>query len=398
MKTHSTQSRGLRALVVVAVAVFCISAAGVGAAQVPAPPHEVFGTVTDSSGNAVSGATVEVTYNGNQIASNTTDENGYYEIQIEEPDDGEEFTVTVNDASETLTFETGGSSQVNFGDASTPTPTPEPGDDGDDDAGGGGGGGGGGGAAPAPEQDVEGDAVADSSFDGRTLSTQVETASAGSSVTSSLDDNTVDENLQNTGASLNSLRTTFANDVSNANFDTTYSATNPSEDVPDLSSQTNAGDHDPGDGVAYVNVDTDVAEDDIDSVTFEFSVSRDRLSEAGLEPGEVSLYRYNGGEYTELDASIDSEGDDRVTYTAETPGLSVFAIGAASEQVTATPEPDTATPESDTPVPEPDTDTAQPDVESPAPPDDGPGAVLIGGVVIVVLAVAVGAYLAFGRE
>jgi hypothetical protein len=176
--------------------------------------------------------------------------------------------------------------------------------------------------------------------------------------------------------------------VTDASFDTTYSATNPSDDVPGL----------PANAIAYVNVDTNVAEDDLNRVIFEFSVSRDRLSEAGLEPDGVALYRFNDGEYTELDATVESEGDDRITYTAESPGLSVFAIGAASEQVTATPEPDTATPEPDTPVPEPDTDTAQPDVESPAPPDDGPGAVLIGGVVIVVLAVAVGAYLAFGRE
>jgi PGF-pre-PGF domain-containing protein len=59
-------------------------------------------------------------------------------------------------------------------------------------------------------------------------------------------------------------------------------------------------------------------------------VSRDRLSSAGLRPEDVALYRFNDGEYTEYDASVESEGDDRITYIVESPGLSVFTIGEAT--------------------------------------------------------------------
>jgi PGF-pre-PGF domain-containing protein len=396
-------------LLVVAAALSVGGAAMVSAQELPA---SYYGDVEIEGEPASDGIEVIAAVNGEDRGSLTVEDGSYggssstdekLLVQGDDIESGDEVTFYINgddikrtqvDSTDPSTVEwsAGEIQQVDLTVDSV-----EEVDDGDDDGdGGGGGGGGGGGAAPAPAPapEIEGDAVAQSSFDGRTLSTQIESASAGSSVTASLNDDTVNNNLQNTGAALNSLTTTLANDVSNANVDTTYSATNPSEDVPDLSSQTNAEE------VAYVNVDTNVEEDDIDSVTFEFSVSRDRLSNAGLSPEEIALYRFNDGEYEEYDASIDSEGDDRVTYTAEVPGLSVFAIGEETDQATATatPAPDTATPAPDTATPAPDTDTPQPDVESPAPPDDGPGAVLIGGVVIVVLAVAVGAYLAFGRE
>lgn len=405
--THTTE-RFTTVAVTLLLAAGLIAAGPAFVAGQESLPAAYSGSVTINGDPAPTGVTVIAKVDGAQYGSITVTSEGQYgspgdneylTVQGDDVDTGDEVTFFVNGDSfsetqvntdpSSITWESGDVATVDLSVSGI-----DLGDDGDGGDGGGGGGGGGD-SAPAPQPDVEGDATAESSFDGRTLSTQVETASAGSSVTSSLNDNTVDDNLQNTGASLNSLRTTFANDVTDASIDTTYSATNPSDTVPDLSSQTNA------DEVAYVNVDNNVAEDDIDSVTFEFSVSRDRLSSAGLSPDEVSLYRYNGDEYTELDTSVGSEGDDRVTYTAESPGLSVFAIGESSEQVTdtATPVPDTATPVPDTATPAPDTATPEPDVESPVPDDDGGlSPILIGGVVIVVLAIAVGAYLAFGRE
>jgi PGF-pre-PGF domain-containing protein len=236
-------------------------------------------------------------------------------------------------------------------------------DDGSPGSPGGGGGGGDDDDEDPPQPEVEGDAVASSTFDSetQTLSTQVDSAAAGSSVSSSFDSETTERNLRDTGASLNRITTSFREDTQNVRIDASYSQTNPSEDTPDLSEQTGA------ETISYANVDTTASDEAIERVEFEFSVSRDRLARNDLSPDEVALYRFNDGEYEEYDAAIDSEGDDRVTYTAEVPGLSVFAIGEETDQVTttATPEPDTATPEPDTHTPEPDTATPEPGTDTP---------------------------------
>ena len=268
-----------------------------------------------------------------------------------------------------------------------------------DDSGGPSGGGGDDDDEPTqPQPEVSGDAVASSTFDPetQTLSTQVESAAAGSSVSSSFDAGTTEQNLQETGASLNRLTTSFAQDTQDAQIDASYSQTNPSDDVPDLSEQTGT------DEIAYANVDTAISEDAIDSVEFEFSVSRDRLAQNDLNPDDVALYRFNDGAYEEYDAAIDSQGDDRITYTAEVPGLSVFAIGEETEEATATatPEPDTATPEPDTATPEPDTATPEPDVDSPTevPPEEPGGFDTIPVLVVVVVLLFGAGFLIYRQQ
>jgi PGF-pre-PGF domain-containing protein/PGF-CTERM protein len=269
------------------------------------------------------------------------------------------------------------------------TEPPEPDDD---DAAGdvGGGDGDSAGPAPEPETDTAGDAAVDASVTGRTLSADIESAAAGSAVTTAFGEATVDETIADTGASLNSVTTEFASDVSNTNIEASYSATNPSEDVPGLSAEVDV------DEVAYVTVDTTATEDDLEAVTFEFTVSRSELEDAGLDPGEVALYRYGDGEYNEYDATVASESDDRVTYTAEVPGLSVFAIGGETGQVTTTtPAPDTTTPEPDTATPEPDTATPEPDTATPTTTDTGtPGF----GPVVAITALLALAFAALRRR
>ncbi len=45
-------------------------------------PHRIFGTVEDTQGNALTDAEVEVVFDGETIASDTTDGDGYYDITI----------------------------------------------------------------------------------------------------------------------------------------------------------------------------------------------------------------------------------------------------------------------------------------------------------------------------
>ncbi|ELZ08688.1 PKD domain containing protein [Natrinema thermotolerans DSM 11552] len=85
----------------------------------PAPPHSVYGDVVDSNGDPVENALVEVTDGGGTVLANdTTDENGAYSIKVDEPDEGDEFTVTVSGVENTdekvLTWTSGESERIDL--------------------------------------------------------------------------------------------------------------------------------------------------------------------------------------------------------------------------------------------------------------------------------------------
>jgi hypothetical protein len=87
------------------------------AAAQPAPPHEIYGTVTDQNGDGVSGETVTVSYDGTDLQSTTTDSNGDFVVQVTDPDGqttGETLTVAVAGNSKTTTFEEFASEQIDF--------------------------------------------------------------------------------------------------------------------------------------------------------------------------------------------------------------------------------------------------------------------------------------------
>ena len=74
---------------------------------------------------------------------------------------------------------------------------------------------------------------------------------------------------------------------------------------------------------------TDTAE----NVTVAFAVDRLRLQAAGLAPEEVSLYRHNET-WRELPTRVRWGDAERVHFTADSPGLSTFAIGASNQTAT----------------------------------------------------------------
>lgn len=124
--------------------------AGAATAAPPSPPHRFFGTVVDEDGQAVSGATVEVVYQDEVVATATTDSDGYYDVRVsaDEIAQDEERTVaiTIRDETKTFEWESGGSTEVDFTVERVTTPTTTT-----TTSGGGGGGGapgGGGGGAP----------------------------------------------------------------------------------------------------------------------------------------------------------------------------------------------------------------------------------------------------------
>jgi|GEM_PF-884601 len=66
------------------------------------------------------------------------------------------------------------------------------------------------------------------------------------------------------------------------------------------------------------------------NVTVSFAIDHYRLQSSGIDHDSVSLYRLNGT-WTELPTRVRYNGTDRVHFTADSPGLSAFAIGASGQ-------------------------------------------------------------------
>ncbi|MDS0280695.1 PGF-pre-PGF domain-containing protein [Halomicroarcula sp. S3CR25-11] len=76
----------------------------------------------------------------------------------------------------------------------------------------------------------------------------------------------------------------------------------------------------------YVTVTHDLDPEDIENVTFEFSVREDRLAEFGVSPGAVALYRQSDG-WTALPTDYLGTNGTEARFEATSPGFSSFAIG-----------------------------------------------------------------------
>lgn len=83
----------------------------------------------------------------------------------------------------------------------------------------------------------------------------------------------------------------------------------------------------------YIEISHNVAEPEISAATIQFDVDKSWLDANGIDPVKVSLYRYTEGKWNKLVTSKTGETSDKVSYSAGTPGFSVFAING--EQKTA---------------------------------------------------------------
>ncbi|GGC47998.1 PGF-pre-PGF domain-containing protein [Haloferax sulfurifontis] len=84
-----------------------------------------------------------------------------------------------------------------------------------------------------------------------------------------------------------------------------------------------------GEPLSYLDVAHDVDDSAVDGVDFTLSVSAATLSDRGLDPADLRLYRYSDGEWRALSTSVVAETDGEVRLTAASPGLSVFALAPA---------------------------------------------------------------------
>lgn len=72
---------------------------------------------------------------------------------------------------------------------------------------------------------------------------------------------------------------------------------------------------------------TNIADGDISKATISFKVPKSWLTANGVAEGDVTLYRYNGGQWNALSTVKVSSDADNVWYEAVTPGFSYYAIG-----------------------------------------------------------------------
>ena len=76
----------------------------------------------------------------------------------------------------------------------------------------------------------------------------------------------------------------------------------------------------------YLNIDANVDDEDIDSITITFKIARDWFSTHNIDKNKVILLRYHEKEWQELTTIFDSEDNSYTYFTATTSGLSTFAI------------------------------------------------------------------------
>ncbi|WP_192918542.1 PKD domain-containing protein [Salinigranum salinum] len=80
--------------------------------------------------------------------------------------------------------------------------------------------------------------------------------------------------------------------------------------------------------LSHVRVDHSIDDADVTDVSVGFSVSKARLADLGVPAEDVALYRYEDGTWTELPTAVVGERDDGYAFSASSPGLSEFAVGA----------------------------------------------------------------------
>jgi hypothetical protein len=122
-------------------------------------PDRVFGTVEDTQGNTVTDTEVEVVFDGETLASDTTDEDGYYDITVPYGEDysSEEVRIQISGSQvDTFTYSSGEVEEINLMVESSQQQNNQ-----EEQTSSGSGGGGGAGAFPSQDEEQEDQDVPD---------------------------------------------------------------------------------------------------------------------------------------------------------------------------------------------------------------------------------------------
>jgi parallel beta-helix repeat protein len=90
------------------------------------------------------------------------------------------------------------------------------------------------------------------------------------------------------------------------------------------------------DGPAFGYIVIEAPDGAAGNVTQTFRLSADCLDERGVAPTDVVLYHHVDGEWVPLETRATDVSDDVVTFVAESPSLSVFAVGTTTPDIRTT--------------------------------------------------------------
>lgn len=93
-----------------------------------------------------------------------------------------------------------------------------------------------------------------------------------------------------------------------------------------------------GSTVGFVRLAHSMPDTRIDYATFQFIVTDERLGDLGIDPSNVSLYRWHDQQWNQLNTVHLRELDSTHQFRADAPGMSVFAISHSSNRVLGTAE------------------------------------------------------------
>lgn len=77
-----------------------------------------------------------------------------------------------------------------------------------------------------------------------------------------------------------------------------------------------------------IRLEHSISNDDVDDVAFTFRVSKARLRATGTDIERVALYRHADGAWTALPTEVVGETPTHYVFTADSPGMSEFTVGA----------------------------------------------------------------------
>ncbi len=118
-----------------------------------------------------------------------------------------------------------------------------------------------------------------------------------------------------------------------------------------------------GEALGYLRIDHSVPDENVSGVTLDFFVPADRLAELGVASDDVVLYRYHGGEWTDLPTRLVRSENGGYVMQADSPGLSTFAIARPPAAAT-TPSITQTQPNDDPPATSRPETTAVPDTDA----------------------------------
>lgn len=86
----------------------------------------------------------------------------------------------------------------------------------------------------------------------------------------------------------------------------------------------------------YIEISHNIAEPEIAAATIQFEIDKSWLDSNNIDPAKVVLNRYSSGKWAKLITSKTAESPAKVSYSAATPGFSVFAISGEQKAAAST--------------------------------------------------------------